>query len=132
MEYLCIKKLMLQKYLNVSIWTNLIHCLLQWLFDLSAIRALMYLANYTRPDISFYVNLLARYSSSPTRRHWNRVKHIFRYLRGTMDMSLFYSKVPKLELTGYAGACYLSDSHNRRSQTGYLFKLEVHPFHGDM
>jgi hypothetical protein len=88
---------------------------------LSAIGALMYLANYTRPDISFSVNLLARYSSSPTRRHWNGVKHIFRYLRGTMDMGLFYSKVPKLELTGYADAGYLSDPHNGRSQTGYLF-----------
>jgi hypothetical protein len=43
---------------------------------LSAIGALMYLANYTRPDISFFVNLLSRYSSSPTIRHWNEVKHI--------------------------------------------------------
>ena len=47
---------------------------------LSAIGALMYLASHTRPDISFYVNLLARYSSYPTRRHWNGVKHILRYL----------------------------------------------------
>ncbi|RVW38116.1 Retrovirus-related Pol polyprotein from transposon TNT 1-94 [Vitis vinifera] len=38
---------------------------------LSAIGALMYLANCTRPDIAFSVNLLARYSSAPTRRHWN-------------------------------------------------------------
>jgi len=81
----------------------------------------MYLANYTCPDISFYVNLLARYSSSPTRRHWNGVKHIFRYLRGTMDMGLFYSKVPKFELTSYADAGYLSDPYNGRSQTSYLF-----------
>ena len=36
---------------------------------LSAIGALMYLANYTCPDIAFFVNLLARYSSTPTRRH---------------------------------------------------------------
>ena len=43
---------------------------------LNAIGALMYLANATRPDIAFSVNLLARYSSSPTRRHWNGVKHI--------------------------------------------------------
>ena len=36
---------------------------------LSAICALMYLANYTRPDIAFSVNLLARYSSALTKRH---------------------------------------------------------------
>ena len=47
---------------------------------LSAIGALIYLANCTCPDIAFYVNLLARYSSSPTRRHWNGIKHILRYL----------------------------------------------------
>ncbi|KAK8505395.1 hypothetical protein V6N12_067362 [Hibiscus sabdariffa] len=65
---------------------------------LSAIGALMYLSSHTRPDISFAVNLLARFSSYPTRRHWNGVKHIFRYLQG-----------------------YLSDPHNARSQTGYVF-----------
>ena len=88
---------------------------------LSAIGALMYLASHTRPDISFYVNLLARYSSCPTRRHWNGVKHILRYLRGTLNMGLYYPKVPKAELIGYADAGYMSDPHNARSQTGYLF-----------
>jgi len=47
---------------------------------LSAIGALMYLANCTRPDITFSVNLLARYNFAPTRRHWNGVKHVLRYL----------------------------------------------------
>ena len=59
---------------------------------LNTIGALMYLANYTRPDITFSVNLLARYSSAPTKRHWNGIKHILRYLRGTSDMGLYYSK----------------------------------------
>ena len=59
---------------------------------LSAIGALMYLANYTRPDIAFSVNLLARYSLAPTKRHWSGIKHILRYLCGTSDMGLFYSK----------------------------------------
>jgi hypothetical protein len=36
---------------------------------LSAIRALMYLANSTRPDIAFVVNLLARHSAAPTKRY---------------------------------------------------------------
>ena len=47
---------------------------------LTTIRALMYLANYTCPDIAFSVNLLARYSSAPTQRHWNGIKHILHYL----------------------------------------------------
>ncbi|KAL0415672.1 UNVERIFIED_CONTAM: Copia protein [Sesamum latifolium] len=79
---------------------------------LSAIGALMYLANHTRPDITFAVNLLARYSSSPMRRYWNGIKHILRYLRGTMDMGLFYTKVSNSDLIGYADAGYLSDPHN--------------------
>ena len=57
---------------------------------LSAIGALMYLVNYTRPNIAFAVNLLVRYSSAPTQRHWNEIKHILRYLRGTTDLGLFY------------------------------------------
>ena len=88
---------------------------------LSAIGALMYLANYTRPDIAFSANLLARYSSALTKRHWNGIKHILRYLCGTSDMGLFYSKAMEPQLLGYADAGYLSDPHKARSQTGYIF-----------
>ena len=88
---------------------------------LSAIAALMYLANYTQLDITFSVNLLARYSSAPTKRHWNGIKHILRYLRGTSDMGLFYSKKMEPQLLGYADAGYLSDPHKARSEIGYIF-----------
>ena len=53
---------------------------------LSAIGALMYPTNYTQPDIAFSVNLLVRYNSAPTKRHWNKIKHVLRYLRGICDM----------------------------------------------
>ena len=88
---------------------------------LSAIGALMYLATCTYLDIAFPVNLLARYSFAQTRRHWNGIKHILRYLKGTYDMGLFYSKESKQQLFGYADARYLSDPHKARSQIGYLF-----------
>ncbi|CAA7045307.1 unnamed protein product [Microthlaspi erraticum] len=88
---------------------------------MSAIGALMYLANCTRPDIAFATNLLARYSSSPTRRHWNGIKHIFRYLQGTIEFGLYYSRNPEVGLVGFADAGYLSDPHKARSQTGYVF-----------
>ena len=81
----------------------------------------MYLANYTRPDIAFSVNLLVRYSSAPTRRHWKGIQHILCYLSGTIDMGLFYSNKSKEKLLGYADAGYLSDPHKARSQTGYGF-----------
>ena len=88
---------------------------------LSAIGALMYLATCTRPDITFLVNLLARYSFTPTRKHWNGIKHILRYLKGTYDMGLFYSKESKQQFLGYADVGYLSDPHKARSQTRYVF-----------
>ena len=47
---------------------------------LSVIGALMYLANYLGQILFFFVNLLARYSSAQTQRHWNDIKHILRYL----------------------------------------------------
>ena len=62
---------------------------------LSAISALMYLVNCICPNIAFSINLLARYNSAPTRRHWNGIKHILRYLCETTDMSLFYSRESK-------------------------------------
>lgn len=53
---------------------------------LSVVGALMYLANCTRPDIAFAVNLLARHSAAPTIRHWAGIKNVFRYLHGTKDL----------------------------------------------
>jgi predicted RNA-binding protein with PUA-like domain len=93
---------------------------------LSVIGALMYHMNCTWPDIVFPVNLLAKYSSTPTRRHWNGVKHVLRYLRGTTDMRLFYPNCSYPQLVGYADACYLSDPHKSRSQTKYCSLAHIH------
>ena len=49
---------------------------------LSAIRVLMYLANNTRSHICFAVNLLERFSSSPTKGYWIGIKHILKYPQG--------------------------------------------------
>ena len=77
----------------------------------SASGALMYLANCTHSNITFFVNLLTRYSSALTQRHWNGIKHILRYLCGTTNMGLFYSRESYQQLLGYAYAEYLSDPY---------------------
>jgi hypothetical protein len=46
---------------------------------ISAIRAVMYLSNQIRPEISVAVSLLAQQSVKPTIRLWNGVKRIFKY-----------------------------------------------------
>ena len=75
----------------------------------------MYFADCTRPDIEFLVNLLTRYSSTPSQRHWNRIKQV------PWCLGLFYSKWLESQLFGYVDANYLSDSHKARSQTWYIF-----------
>jgi hypothetical protein len=84
----------------------------------------MYVANNTRPDIAFSENVLARYSSDQTRRHWNIIKHVLRYLCGTRDMGLFYRKDIKSKLVRYTDAGYLSDPHKARSQFGCVFTYD--------
>ncbi|XP_070041449.1 secreted RxLR effector protein 161-like [Nicotiana tomentosiformis] len=81
----------------------------------------MYLANTTRPDINFSVNVLARHNSAPTRRHLNGIKHILQYLKGTTNMSLFYDNDCSPDFFGYANAGYLSDPHKVQSKLCYVF-----------
>lgn len=57
---------------------------------LAAVGSLMYLATTTRPDISYAVGVLARFNSNPGPEHWTAVKHLQRYLKGTLDYKLVY------------------------------------------
>ena len=88
---------------------------------LNAIGALHYYANCTRSDIAFAVNLLARFSASPTRRHWNGIKHTFLYLQGSQDLGFLYTRNQDMTLVGYSDVGYMSNPHNARSQIGYVF-----------
>ena len=54
----------------------------------SIISMLMYLANNTRPDIAHAVHACARYTHHPKKSHARAVKHILRYLKGTMDKGI--------------------------------------------
>ena len=51
------------------------------------VAGLQYLT-ITRPDISFAVNKVCQFLSQPTEVHWEAVKHILRYVKGTLDTGL--------------------------------------------
>nr|GEY78863.1 hypothetical protein [Tanacetum cinerariifolium] len=69
----------------------------------SMIGALMYLTS-SRPDIVHATCLCARYHAKLTEKHLKEVKRIFRYLRGTVNTGLWYTKDSGFELTGFPDA----------------------------
>nr|GEZ42675.1 retrovirus-related Pol polyprotein from transposon TNT 1-94 [Tanacetum cinerariifolium] len=69
----------------------------------SKIGSLMYFTS-SRPDIVQAVCFCARYQSRPTKKHLKEVKRIFRYLRGTVNMGLWYPKGSSFELTVFSDA----------------------------
>lgn len=89
-----------------------------------AIGSLLYVAQGTRPDIAYAVNTLSRFNKNPSTDHWSAVKRVFRYLQGTKDLKLVYTKDGNEEITGFCDADWASDVHDRKSCTGYLFILQ--------
>nr|GEW75968.1 copia protein [Tanacetum cinerariifolium] len=81
------------------------------------IGSLMYLTS-SRPDLIYAVFLYSRYQAKPTEKHLNAVKWILRYLKGTINMGLWYSKDTGMSLTTYADANYAGCQDTRRSTSG--------------
>jgi hypothetical protein len=83
----------------------------------SMIGSLMYLTA-SRPDLLFAVCMCARYQSRPTKKHLKAVKRVFRYLKGTIHMGLWYPKDTAMALTAYSDADHAGCQDTRRSTSG--------------
>ncbi|GKA61177.1 retrovirus-related pol polyprotein from transposon TNT 1-94 [Tanacetum coccineum] len=81
------------------------------------IRSLMYLTS-SRPYLIYVVCLCARYQAKPTKKHLNAVKRIFRYLKGTINMGLWYLNDTGMSLTAYADADHPGCQDTRRITSG--------------
>lgn len=90
-----------------------------------AVGSLIYLSTCTRPDLSFVVSKLSQHFAEPTEQHWNTVKHVFRYLKGTADQELCFRRndTERLGLRVYTDADWASDAKDRRSTSGYCVSL---------
>ncbi len=88
-----------------------------------AIGSLIYAMTCTRPDISWIVTKLAQFAQRPTIDHWTALKHVFRYLKGTLDYKLCFQKCENdLKLTGFSDADW-GGAEDRKSTSGYCFML---------
>ncbi|GKB33398.1 retrovirus-related pol polyprotein from transposon TNT 1-94 [Tanacetum coccineum] len=78
--------------------------------------SLMYLTA-NRPDLVFAVCICTKYQASPTKKHLEALKRVFRYLRGTINWGLWYPKDTAMALTAYADADHAGCQDTRRSMS---------------
>ena len=82
----------------------------------------MYVMNYTRPDITYSISKLSRYTSNPRVDHWKAIIKVLRYLRYTLNYGLNYTRYPVV-LEGYSDANWISNMKDIKSTSGYVFTL---------
>lgn len=86
-----------------------------------AIGSFMWAAMGTKPDIAFATSTVSQFNQNPGWAHWEAVKHILRYLKGTMDLELVYGG-ERRGLEGYVDGDGASQDH-RHAISGYVFLI---------
>ncbi|KNZ50445.1 hypothetical protein VP01_4422g2 [Puccinia sorghi] len=90
----------------------------------SAVGLLNYISMHTRPNTSFAVSSLARFSTKPGIQHWHKVKKVWLYLKHTKDLKLTLKiRNPNKLLKIYSNSTWADDPKTRTSKSGYLCYL---------
>ncbi|KAL0454797.1 UNVERIFIED_CONTAM: Retrovirus-related Pol polyprotein from transposon TNT 1-94 [Sesamum latifolium] len=90
----------------------------------SVVGCLMYAMVCTHPDLAHAVSQVCKYMSKSGRHHWEAVKWIFRYLKGTFGHGVvFGSQQNDPLIVGYVDFDYAGDLDDKRSTIGYVFTL---------
>ena len=87
----------------------------------SAVGSLLYVMVCTRPDIAHAVGVVSRYMVNPGKEHWEAVKWLLRYLRGTSSTSLCGKG--KVTLQGFVDADLGGDVDSSKSTSGYIYTI---------
>ncbi|CAL1682484.1 unnamed protein product [Lasius platythorax] len=88
---------------------------------LEAVGTLLYISQISRPDIAYAVNNVSCFCNNPDKAHWNVVKQIFRYLKGTKDYKLKFCINANTNIVGFSDADWANDQDSRKSITGSVF-----------
>ena len=87
------------------------------------IGSLLYIMLGTRADISFAVIKLARFATNPSNLHFTAVKRVYKYLKGTINYGITYTKDSNHFISGYCDADYAGDILSAKSTTSYIILL---------
>jgi transposase InsO family protein len=86
------------------------------------VGSINYLANTSRPDLSFAAHSLSSFLNNPGYPHWLAAKHVLRYLKTTSHYKLWYGDTATT-LNGYSDSDFAGNLDTRRSTSGYCFRL---------
>ncbi|CAM8920283.1 unnamed protein product [Rhodiola kirilowii] len=84
------------------------------------IGCLMYAMTSTRPDIAYAVGKMSRYTSNPSTHHWEAIRRVLKYLKGTINYGLVYAGFPSV-LEGYTDASWITNLEDHSSTSGWVF-----------
>ncbi|KAL2233630.1 UNVERIFIED_CONTAM: Retrovirus-related Pol polyprotein from transposon TNT 1-94 [Sesamum indicum] len=86
------------------------------------IGSIMFLMVCTRPDVAYSISCLSRFMSNPGPPHWEALKWLLRYLRGSENIGIMFSKHSNdTRLVGYVDSNYANDRDSRKSTSSYVF-----------
>jgi len=83
----------------------------------------MYFAIGSRPDISYTIGMLSKFSINSSALHLAAVKRLLRYIKGTMHLGLYYRSGCTRDIEGFCNSDFAGDSQDSKSTSGYGFTL---------
>ncbi|GJX62932.1 retrovirus-related pol polyprotein from transposon TNT 1-94 [Tanacetum coccineum] len=92
----------------------------------NTVGSLIYWMVCMRPDIAYAINVVSRYLVNPGKNHWEAVKWILKYLRGTANVGFVYgtNRGNHVDVTGFINSYYAKDPDKGRSITSYAFLIQ--------
>lgn len=87
----------------------------------SLIGALLWVAQCTRPDVSFTVNRLSQFLRDPSERHWYAAVQVLSYLVSTKELRLRLGG--ELVCAGYSDSDWAEDRLDRHSTSAYTYRI---------
>jgi hypothetical protein len=91
------------------------------------IGSLMHAMVQTRPDLSFTVGSLARFSHNPSPTHMKALNRCIRYLKTTQALGITYGKPESVNYHGYSDSDFAGDITTQKSTSGYVFIMAGGP-----
>ncbi len=91
----------------------------------SAVGALRWPAIHSRPDLAYSVGVLSRFCRNPGPTHVELVKHVLRYVSGTLELGLKFDGEADTsdDVIGYTDSDFAGSKPDQKSTRGYVFML---------